>query len=70
MDNLSLVKMLLAPFTPFFGAVVALTGLYSLTVNAADAKRRNHRRAAIVATAGGWLYLLGGAAIMFIRLFY
>jgi len=70
MDSLPLTKMLLSPLIPFFGAVVALTGVYSLTVNAADARRRNHRRAAKVALAGGWLYLLGGAVIVFLSLFY
>lgn len=70
MDSLSLTEMLFSPLTPFFGAVLVLTGLYSLTVNAADAKQRNHRRAARVALAGGCLYIVGGAIIMFVRLFF
>ena len=70
MDSLSLAEMLFSPLTPFFGAVLVLTGLYSLTVNAADAKRRNHKRAARGALAGGCLYLLGGAVIMLYRLLF
>lgn len=70
MDNLPLTKMLLLPLTPFLGAVIALTGLYSLIVNAADARRLNHKRAARVALVGGWVYLLGGTIIIFLRLFY
>ncbi len=70
MDNLPLTQVLLAPLTPFMGAVIALAGLYSLTVNAADAKRLSHKRAARVARLGGCLYILAGTVILFLRLFY
>ncbi|MDR3563697.1 MAG: hypothetical protein P4N59_20000 [Negativicutes bacterium] len=68
MDNLSLTEMLLTPLTPFFGVVVVLLGIYSITFNAADAKSRNHTRAKRTALIGGWVHIFGGLVILLYRL--
>jgi hypothetical protein len=64
-----LVQMLLAPLTPSFAVLLVLTGLYSITINVADARRKYHRRAEKVARIGGWLYIAAGAAVM-LRVFF
>lgn len=64
MDDSQLIPILLAPISSGFGAMIALLGLYSLTINVADAQYKNHPRAENTARMGGWLYIIGGAAMM------
>jgi len=64
MNNAELIPILLAPISFSFGAIISLLGLYSLAFNVADAKYKNHPRAEQTARMGGWLYLIGGAALM------
>lgn len=64
MNSAQLIPILLAPLSFGFGAMIALIGLYSLTINVADAKYKSHRRAEKTAHMGGWLYIIGGGAMM------
>ncbi|MBP2626930.1 MAG: hypothetical protein H6Q68_1641 [Firmicutes bacterium] len=64
MDRAQLIPILLAPISFGFGAMIAFLGLYSLSVNVADAKYKNHPRAEKTACLGGWLYIIGGAVMM------
>jgi len=64
MNSAQLIPILLAPISFGFGLMIALIGLYSLTINVADAKYKNHRRAEKTARRVGWLYIIGGSAIM------
>lgn len=64
MDSAKLIPILLAPISSGFGAMIMLIGLYSLTFNVADAKYKNHPRAEKTARMGGWLYIIGGTAMM------
>lgn len=64
MNSAQLIPILLSPLSFTFGTMVALLGLYSLTINVADAQYRNHLRAEKTARRGGWLYIIGGVAIM------
>ncbi|MBC8015349.1 MAG: hypothetical protein H7X79_06345, partial [Sporomusaceae bacterium] len=64
MDSAQLVPILLAPISFGFGAMILLLGLYSLKFNVADAQYKNHPRAEKTARMGGWLYIIGGAAMM------
>lgn len=65
----NLIPILLAPLKPPFAILLILVGLYSLTFNLADARRKNHRRSEKLALIGGWLYIIGGAALMLRSLF-
>ncbi|VBB07307.1 Hypothetical protein LUCI_2551 [Lucifera butyrica] len=58
------ISILLAPLTPSFAVLLLLTGLYSLTLNVANARRKNHPRAETFARISGWLYILGGVAVI------
>ncbi|CQR73589.1 hypothetical protein SOV_30810 [Sporomusa ovata DSM 2662] len=65
----TLVSSLAAPLKPHFALLLILIGIYSLSINAADAKRKNHPRAKKAAIIGGWLYLGIGLAIIIYYLF-
>ena len=62
--NPQVIAIFLAPLSVRFGVMLILVGMYSLTMNIADAKRKNHQRAEKTARIGGWLYIGGGAAVL------
>ena len=62
-------SMIVSQLTPLNGAFFLLVGFVSLFFNLADAKRKNHPRAATVACIGGWLYVSVGLALVAKRLF-
>lgn len=64
------ISILSAPLIPSFGILVMLAGLYSLIFNIADAKHRHHKRAEIFARIGGWCYIIAGASIFIIKMFF
>ncbi|MBP2653683.1 MAG: hypothetical protein H6Q73_1252 [Firmicutes bacterium] len=64
-----IIPILLAPLTPSFAMILILAGLYSLTFNITDARRKNHRRAENLARIGGWLYILSGIGVMLTTVF-
>lgn len=69
MDSAELIPILLAPISSSYAIMIILIGLYSLTFNVADAKYKNHHRAEKTARMGGWLYIIGGAAMMIQQMF-
>jgi len=70
MPSEQLSALFLAPLTPFFGVFVILTGLYSLTFNSADARRKNHPRADRLARGCGWLYIIIGLGIVVLAIVF
>lgn len=64
MDSTELIPILLAPISLGYAIIISLLGLYSLIINVADAKYKNHPRAEKTARVGGWLYIMVGAAMM------
>lgn len=64
MDSTKLISALLSPISTSFAVMIMLLGLYSITFNVADAKYKNHPRAEKTAFFGGWLYIIGGTALL------
>lgn len=64
METAEILSILTAPLTPAVGVMFILIGLYSLTFNVADAKRKNHRRSEKAARIGGWFYIIVGAILI------
>ncbi len=64
MSDSSLLPILKLPLTPMFGAILVLTGAYSLYFNVRDARRLNHQKAERIARIGGWLYIIGGILLI------
>jgi len=69
MDSKELSSILVAPLSFGYAVLIVLLGLYSLTVNVADAKYKNHPRAEKTARVGGWLYIIVGVVLMIQQLF-
>lgn len=63
------IDILKAPLTPAVGVMFVLIGLYSLTFNVSDAKRKNHRRSEKAARIGGWFYIVVGAVLSLLKFF-
>ena len=70
MPVMTITDMLTAPLTPAMGVFCLAVGLYSLLINAAVARHKNHRRAEQAARWGGWCYIVGGAALLVWRLLF
>lgn len=70
MNISTFISTLSAPLIPAFGVLVILSGLYSLIFNIADARHRRHKRAETFARFGGWCYIIVGASIFIIKIFF
>lgn len=64
-----IIDILKAPLTPAVGVMFIMIGLYSLTFNVSDAKRKNHRRSEKTARIGGWFYIVIGAVLALMKFF-